>query len=132
MKIAMSGHKLSIKDVDQVQFAIIASWNLMKWDRQNQCFGGIASLELLEKLASITTLPSGGISPITGKPYPNIAEYYQNLRNIRDAVDEERLDENPTPIYEPPVKSKLYKHQIRGYNMALLTFGWAELGGDEN
>ncbi len=128
----MIGHKISIVDADKVQFAIISSWNLMKWDKQNQRLTGTATLELLEKLSSITALPTGGgINPRTGKPYPNIAEYYQNLRSVRAAVDAERLDENPIPIYDPPVKSNLYKHQIRGYNMALLTFGWAEPGGNE-
>lgn len=100
----------------------------MKWDKQNQCLRGTAGLELLEKLSSIVALPTGGVNPKTGKQYPNIAEYYQNLRSVRDAVDRERLSENPVPIYEPPVKSTLYKHQMRGYNMALLTFGWAEPG----
>lgn len=127
MKMALKGHTLSIADADQVQFSIIKSWNLMKWDKQTKSLMGTASLELLEKLSSITTLPTGGgISPKTGKPYPNIAEYYEKLRRTREAVDKERLTEEPTPIYKPPVKSALYKHQTRGYNMALLTFGWAE------
>lgn len=131
MKIAMIGYMLSISNVDKVQFAIISSWNLMKWDKQKQRLTGTATLELLEKLSELTGLPTGGgINPKTGKPYPNIAEYYQQLRRVREAVDTERLEENPIPIYDPPVKSNLYKHQIRGYNMALLTFGWAEPGGD--
>ena len=71
-------------------------------------------LELLEKLSGIVKLP------------PSIDDYYQKLRKTREAVDRERLTEQPIPIYQPPIKSTLYKHQIRGYNMALLTFGWAE------
>ena len=98
--MALKGHILSIADADQVQFSIIKSWNLMKWDKQTKS--------------------------LMGKPYPNIAEYYEKLRKTREAVDKERLSENPIPIYKPPVKSTLYKHQTRGYNMALLTFNWAE------
>lgn len=131
--MALKGHTLSIADADQVQFSIIKSWNLMKWDKQTKSLMGTASLELLEKLSSITTLPTGGgISPKTGKPFPNIAEYYEKLRKTREAVDKERLTEDPIPIYKPPVKVPLYAHQIRGLNMALLTFGWAEpqKGGD--
>lgn len=126
MKMALKGHTLSIADADQVQFSIIKSWNLMRWDRQIKSLIGTASLELLEKLSSITTLPTGGVSPKTGKPYPNIAEYYEKLRKTQEAVDKERLTEDPIPIYKPPVKSTLYKHQTRGFNMALLTFEWAE------
>ena len=124
--MALKGHTLSIADADQVQFSIIKSWNLMRWDRQIKSLIGTASLELLEKLSSITTLPTGGVSPKTGKPYPNIAEYYEKLRKTQEAVDKERLTEDPIPIYKPPVKSTLYKHQTRGFNMALLTFEWAE------
>ncbi len=128
MKITLEGRTLSIAGADQVQSSIIKSWNLMKWDKQTRSLTGTASLELLEKLSKITTLPTdGGVSPKTGKPYPNIAEYYEKLCRTREAVDKERLTENPIPIYKPPVKSTLYKHQIRGYNMALLTFGWVQL-----
>lgn len=131
MKMALKGHTLSITDADQVQFSIIQSWNLMRYDRQTKSLIGNANIDLLEKLSSITTLPSGGISPKTGKPYPNIAEYYETLRKQRKAIDKERLEEEPTPIYEPPVKSSLYKHQIRGYNMAMITFGWVDLPEEE-
>lgn len=126
MKIALSGNTLIIADADQVQFSIIKSWNLMKWDKQNKWLRGMASLELLEKLSSITALPTGGISPKTGKRYPNIAEHYEKLKAARAAVDKERVNEKPTPLHKPPVRASLYSHQVRGYNMALLTFGWAE------
>ena len=132
MKIALEGNTLIIVNADQVQFSIIKSWNLMKWDKQKQWLRGMASLELLEKLSSITALPTGGgISPKTGKRYPNIAEYYEKLKAARAAVDKERVNENPTPLHKPPVRASLYAHQVRGFNMALLTFGWAEPpGGD--
>ncbi len=116
MKITLNGNILSIAGADQTQYSTITSWNLTKWNKQTKSLTGIASLELLEKLSSITTLPTSD----------GIAEYYQKLRKAREAVDRERLTENPLPIYKPPVKTPLYKHQIRGYNMALLTFGWAE------
>ncbi len=127
MKIALNGNILIVTDADQVQFSIIKSWNLMKWDKQHKWLKGTAGLELLEKLSSITALPTGGgISPTTGKPYPNIAEYYEKLKAAREAVDRERLNETPEPMYKPPVKASLYSHQVRGYNMALLTFGWVQ------
>lgn len=127
MKIALNGNTLTIADADPVQFSIIKSWNLMKWDKQNKWLRGMASLELLEKLSSITTLPTGGgISPKTGKPYPNIAERYEKLKAARTAVGRERVNETPEPMYKPPVKASLYSHQVRGYNMALLTFGWVQ------
>jgi len=115
---------IAIAAVDNVQFAIMKSWNLMKWDKENKILYGPATIELLDKLATITSLPTGGISPKTGKPLPNIAAYRQKLHNIRNAVDRERVNEAPEPLYRYPVKMPLYAHQVRGANMCLLTFGW--------
>lgn len=116
MKIALDKNTLLIADADPVQFSIVRSWNLMKWDKQNKWLRGMASLELLEKLGTLIRLDR----------HPQIAKLYNELKAARTAVDKERVAEKPTPLYEPPVKAKLYSHQTRGYNMALLTFGWAE------
>ena len=55
---------------------------------------------------------------------PKVAAYRQQLQAVADAVDRERMNEHPAPFYKYPVKLPLYAHQIRGSNMALLTFGW--------
>jgi len=39
-----------------------------------------------------------------------------------------KFDDDPKPIVEYPVKKKLFKHQIRGANMALMTFGLLNFG----
>ena len=33
------------------------------------------------------------------------------------------MKEDPVPLYKYPVKYPLFKHQTRGANMALITFG---------
>ena len=42
---------------------------------------------------------------------------------VREAANRERLKEDPVPLYPYPVKTSMYKHQIRGANMAMLTMG---------
>ena len=113
MKMALQGNTLLIKDADNVQFTVIKSWNKMKWDKKTQTLRGIGDLELLDRLSSIVKLP------------PAIAERRNQLRTIQDAVDRERVNPAPSPLYHFPVKMPLYAHQTRGANMALLTFGWA-------
>lgn len=103
--------ELWIKNADNTQFTIIKSWNLMRWDKANQMLRGPATAELLNRLASIT-----GLTP------PAEAER-QRLNGVLAAVDRERLKEEPKPLYRYPVKYPLFKHQTRGANMALLTFG---------
>ena len=58
MKMALKGNTLILVEVDNVQFAIIKSWNKMKWDKKSQTLHGFADIELLDKLASIVRLPS--------------------------------------------------------------------------
>ncbi len=67
MKIALIGSVLKITAVDETQFSIIMSWNMMKWDKPTKTFTGMANLDLLEKLSGIVALPTGSINPKTGK-----------------------------------------------------------------
>ena len=116
MKMALQGNTLLIRDADNVQFAVIKSWNKMKWDRKAQLLGGTADIELLDKLASIVRLP------------PAIEDRRSRLHALQDAVDAERVNQEPIPFFKYPVKLPLYAHQMRGANMALLTFGWVQSG----
>ncbi len=57
MQMALNGTTLLIRDADETQFAVIRSWNKMKWNRSKQVLTGIADMELLDKLNSIVRLP---------------------------------------------------------------------------
>lgn len=114
MKMALQGNTLLIKDADNVQFTVIKSWNKMKWDKKTQTLKGTADIELLDKLTSIVRLP------------PSIEVHRQRLHAVQNAVDQERVNPEPKPFYNYPVKMPLYAHQTRGANMALLTFGWVQ------
>ena len=111
MKMALQGNTLKIIEADNVQFTVIKSWNKMRWNKKLKQLEGIADLELLDKLSSIVRLP------------PAIEAHRAELHRIQEAVDRERIDPDPKPLYKYPVKLPLYRHQTRGANMALLTFG---------
>jgi hypothetical protein len=117
MKMALAGNTLLIREADNVQFTVIKSWNKMKWNRQKQELSGVADLELLDKLASIVKLP------------PSIEAKRDNLRAVQDAVDRERMNQDPVPFMDYPVKLPLYKHQVRAANMALMVFGFVSPEG---
>lgn len=112
MKMALVGNTIKIIEADNVQFSVIKSWSKLRWDRKTQTLSGIADIELLDKLASIVKLP------------PAVDQRRAELHRIQDAVDRERVNQHPVPFIPAPVKLPLYAHQVRGYNMALLTFGW--------
>lgn len=115
MKIAMRDDEIFIKDMTESQFAIIKSWGKLKWDRKNKMLCGSCEYELLNKLASIVNLPE------------NIETERQRLNRVQTKVDQIRQEESVVPIIKPPVKANLFKHQIRGYNMALVVFGAVEV-----
>ena len=111
MKMALKDGQILIKEADNTQFTIIKSWNKMKWSKAEQMLHGPADGELLNKLAGLVRLPA------------NIEAERQRLNSIQDAVDAERMKDEPTPLYKYPVKYPLFRHQTRGANMCLLTFG---------
>ena len=104
---------IAIKDADNVQFAVLKSWNKMRWDKKSQMLIGTADMELLDRLASIVQLP------------PAIAQRREKLHRIQEAIDSERVNPHPKPLADYPVKMSLYDHQVRGANMCLGAFGWA-------
>lgn len=111
MKMALKDGQILIKDADNMQFTIIKSWNKMRWSKAEQMLYGPADGELLNKLAGLVRLPA------------NIEAERQRLNSIAEAVDRERMKEDPVPLYKPPVKLPLFKHQVRAMNMCLLVFG---------
>lgn len=111
MKMALKDGQILIKDADNMQFTIIKSWNKMRWIKAEQMLCGPADGELLNRLAGLVRLPA------------NIEAERQRLNRIQDAVDQERMKENPVPLYKPPVKLDMFRHQVRAFNMCLMTFG---------
>jgi len=114
MMMKLDGNSILIKNADKVQFSVIKSWNKMTWDKKEQILRGPADPELLDKLASMVKLTA----PVEARRIKAHA--------IQDAVDRERVNPEPKPLYNYPVKMPLYAHQVRGGNMCLLTFGWVE------
>ena len=111
MKMAMKDGQILIREADNVQFTIIKSWGKMKWSRQTQTLSGPADIELLNRLAGLVNLP------------PSIEAERKKLNEVMAAVDRERMNPKPEPLIPPPVKVAPFTPQVRGYNMALMTFG---------
>lgn len=111
MKIAFHEGKIYIKGLTNAQFNVIAGWGLMEWNKKERVLHAPAGRELLNHLAEFFPLPD------------QIEKERCRLNDIASAVDEERVKQNPEPLYDYPVKFSLYQHQIRAANMCLLTFG---------
>lgn len=104
---------------DKEQEAVIKTWRLMTKDKEKGYWYGIISKPLLLNLKR-----NGGLIPPAQK-------LLDQMQTVQDAVDAERVkpDKEVNPMYKFPVKAKLYTHQIRAANMALMTFGAVPPGG---
>ena len=87
MKMALTDGMVRIIEADAIQKTIIKSWNQMRWIRGQQMYEGIASAELLNKLATLVHLP------------PSIEAERIRMNTVQEAVDQERTREHPEPLY---------------------------------
>ena len=120
MMMKVDGGYIFVK-ASREEEAVIKTWKMMSKDKQKGWWYGRISLQLLDKLYH-----NGGLIPAAKKEM-------ERLAYIQEAVDRERVNPEPAPFYKYPVKMPLYAHQVRGANMAMLTFGWmAPKGGVAN
>lgn len=114
MMMKLDGGYIFVKATKEEE-SVIKTWKMMTKDKQKGWWYGKASLQLLDKLYH-----NGGLIPAAKKEM-------ERLRDIQDAVDRERIRpaEELEPLAEYPVKPKLYAHQIRAANMALMVFEMA-------
>lgn len=93
--------------------AKIRSWRMMTFDKEKGYWYGNLSIALLQNLRA-----SGGL-------IPQASEALAEMKKVQAAVDAERVkpDEAVECYIKPPVKAKLYTHQARAMNMALINFG---------
>lgn len=111
MKIALIRGVVTIAELSNLDFQRLKNISGLRWNRTTRCMVGPVSLNLLDGLARYYKLPA------------DMETKRQRLGKTRREIDAERLAEDPAPLLPYPVKANLYKHQIRGANMALRVFG---------
>ena len=111
MKMKLENGELIVADVDSSQYAIIKSFNMMRWNRQRQWLEGAATMELLDKFSKLVKLPQ------------TIEDERLRMHYLQDAIDSERMKNKPTDLFRYPINGNLFIHQAKAANMALLTFG---------
>lgn len=111
MKIALIRGVVTIAELSNLDFQRLKNISGLRWNRTTRCMVGPVSLNLLDGLARYYKLPA------------DMETKRKRLGKTRREIDAERLAEDPAPLLPYPVKANLYKHQLRGANMALRAFG---------
>ncbi len=121
--MAIQDGNVILKDWNDAQYNIIASWGKTVYLKKTQSrpdalLVGPCEAEFLNRLARLIKLP------------PPAEAIRKKLNARQAAIDEMRTAENVQPLIKPPVKVNLFQHQIKGYNMALITFGLVEVNNE--
>lgn len=111
MQLALKDNTIYIKTTKDDVY-IVKGLPGVKFDKKRLCWVTPCTLEMLDRLQRIVTLP------------PDLESERRHLRAVQTNIDTERLKESPSPMYDYPVKVKLFTHQVRAANMAMYEFGW--------
>lgn len=125
IKIKVDDGQFFIRDSSTAQFSALVNTGRFKYDsyldkrtgKKEKALMAIANLETATILKE--ALQKDGL-----RLPPDADALWKELQAIHEAVDRERVRENPEPLVKYPVKMPLYQHQTRAANMAMLTFGW--------
>lgn len=106
MKIAIFGDKIYLKNSKE-EYPIIKSLPNARFDKKILAWEIPNTLDMLERLKRFVKLP------------PAAEAERKRLKHKQDCINAERLNQNPKPLCNYPVKVSLFQHQIRGANMAM-------------
>ena len=116
MQMKVSDGIVTLRALSAPEAQVIKQWPWMRYNRRDKTYEFDLSMEALDRLRGLLT-SEGKCLP------PSVEAERQRLHRIQAAVDAERIRESPEPLVRYPVKKKLYEHQVRAANMALLVFG---------
>ena len=107
MKLAIANGNVYIQNTKE-EYPIVKSLPNAKFDKKIKAWVVPATLDILNRLQRFIKLT------------PKIETERQRLQKKQNKIDAERLNENPVPLAKYPVEVSLFKHQLRGANMALI------------
>jgi len=118
LKIALQHGQVILAEIEPLRHEQLKRIGLLRWNKTTRTMTGTISLDLLNALSRIFTLP------------PFVEAERQHLLNIAGQVEQQREAPEPVALVKYPVKAQMFKHQVRGANMALLqlTSGSPEQG----
>ena len=108
MKAAMKDGRIVLAQIEQARMDKLKKTGLLRWNRRERTYSAPVSLDLLDTLAGIFPLPD------------TVEAERQRLAGIARQLDAQRAASEPVPLTSYPVRAKLFRHQVRAANMALI------------
>ena len=108
MKIAMKDGRIVLAQIEQARMDKLKKTGLLRWNRRERTYSAPVSLDLLDTLAGIFPLPDF------------IEAERRRLAGVARELDAQRAAAEPAPLVPYPVRARMFRHQVRAANMALI------------
>ena len=108
MKVAIKDGRIVLAQIEQARMDKLKKTGMLRWNRAARTYSAPVTLDLLEVLAQIFPLPD------------TVEAERRRLAGIARQLDAQRAASEPVPLTSYPVRAKLFRHQVRAANMALI------------
>ena len=108
MKVAMKNGRIVLAQIEQARMDKLKKTGMLRWNKAARTYSAPVTLDLLDVLAQIFPLPD------------TVEVERRRLAGIARQLDAQRAASEPVPLTAYPVRAKLFRHQVRAANMALI------------
>ena len=108
MKVAMKNGRIILAQIEQARMDKLKKTGMLRWNKAARTYSAPVTLDLLDVLAQIFPLPD------------TVKVERRRLAGIARQLDAQRAAAEPVPLTAYPVRAKLFRHQVRAANMALI------------
>lgn len=108
MKVAIKNGRIILAQIEQARMDKLKKTGMLRWNKAARTYSAPVTLDLLDVLAQIFPLPD------------TVEAERRRLAGIARQLDAQRAASEPVPLTSYPVRAKLFRHQVRAANMALI------------
>ena len=104
----MKNGRIILAQIEQARMDKLKKTGMLRWNKAARTYSAPVTLDLLDVLAQIFPLPD------------TVEVERRRLAGIARQLDAQRAAAEPVPLTAYPVRAKLFRHQVRAANMALI------------
>lgn len=104
----MKNGRIILAQIEQARMDKLKKTGMLRWNKAARTYSAPVTLDLLDVLAQIFPLPD------------TVKVERRRLAGIARQLDAQRAAAEPVPLTAYPVRAKLFRHQVRAANMALI------------
>ena len=104
----MKNGRIILAQIEQARMDKLKKTGMLRWNKAARTYSAPVTLDLLDVLSQIFPLPD------------TVEAERQRLAGIARQLDAQRAASEPVPLTSYPVRAKLFRHQVRAANMALI------------